>query len=614
MKQKSHSPNIAVVQALSKRLEQNRITLSQNEMRYFIAECALQLLLQAKKISRQPDFPCDAILPISDCTYNSHTCILQQWLENTLPLTWEMFLIEPLIDSRHELAFFLNTRKHLFSNLYTYVPGEDTLGLLWQTLRCIGSRKSYGAYYTPSWITHRLAEDLHLSDNVGTLLEPCCGTGSFLLQLPRNYPFAKIYAMDIDDVAVHAARIQAAIHFRITNVELLFSHIVCNDFLHSSTEHKYDYIIGNPPWGYAFSPREHKFLSMKFACAGQKRLESYDLFFEHALSLLKPSGQIAFVVPEAILTVRSHQQIRKILLEHTALRFITYLGNVFEHVLCPCIILQCEHIPDKQQNAGGMAGKYDDAMPANHFTVSHPDRSFVVQEMRELTPDYLCFYANDEQYRLVKKLNHLPGALFLKNNADFALGIVTGNNHAFLFDTSSTGMEPVWRGNNIGKYRIGDACAYLHFQPEHFQQTAPVRFYRASEKLLYRFISNRLVFAYDNKQRLTLNSCNILIPRIDGLSVKYIMAILNSRAAQFLMDMQYHSIKLLRSHIEHIPIPSVSADEQNCILSLVEQIEQCTDPTTWNSLYDELDRHIGILYELNEEEYQLLVSSTGTGI
>ena len=124
----------------------------------------------------------------------------------------------------------------------------------------------------------------------------------------------------------------------------------------------------------------------------------------------------------------------------------------------------------------------------------------------------------------------------LVDNAVFALGIVTGNNNALLSKDSAPGLEPIIKGTDISKYHINSHSGYLAFQPELFQQTAPEALYRAPEKLLYRFINKQLIFAYDNTGLLSLNSCNILIPQIEGLSIKYVLAILNSSVAQFFFE------------------------------------------------------------------------------
>lgn len=595
------SPNAGTVRALSRQLAVSSISLTDAQALYFVAECALQLLLQA-----------------SDCTHSSSGCvsphiaagsepapgsILRDYLDGCLPLTREKPLIEPLLDSHENAEAFMRTYPCLFGNSYRYVPGEDTLGLLLQTLHSAGSRKACGAYYTPAPVARTLIDGLfpeNESSLDGRLLEPCCGTGNFLLQLPRTWDFRLIFAADIDAASVYAARIQAAIHFQVTDIELLFSHIICCDFLQFYPSVRYDYIIGNPPWGYAFTEEDCSRLRQHYHCAERSRPESSDLFWEHAIDLLKPSGTVSFIVPEAILTVRRHLAVRKLILETCIIRRVNYLGETFEHVHCPAIILQCRRSDSDDSKQ---------PRPVCGLTVSLDRRSFVIQQSRFLQPDYLCFHADDTQYSIVRRLNSTPDAVFLKQNADFALGIVTGDNRSFLSGRQLPGMEPVYRGSCIDKYHIRETKDFLTFLPERFQQTGSEELYRAPEKLLYRFIGKKLVFAYDNKQRLTLNSCNLLIPHIAGLHIKYILAILNSRMAQFLVDMQYHSVKLLRSHIEALPIPYAAPDKQTGIVSLVEQLEASVDIAHTASLYDRLDCIISGLYGLSQDEYNNIRAS-----
>ena len=75
----------------------------------------------------------------------------------------------------------------------------------------------------------------------------------------------------------------------------------------------------------------------KSACG--KNVESYNLFIEQALKQLTVNGQLAFVLPEAILHVKAHTPIRELLLHSGSIKNLVFLGNVFDGVLCPCIIL-----------------------------------------------------------------------------------------------------------------------------------------------------------------------------------------------------------------------------------------------------------------------------------
>ena len=157
------------------------------------------------------------------------------------------------------------------------------------------------------------------------------------------------------------------------------------------------------------------------------------------------------------------------------------------------------------------------------------------------------------------------------------------------------------------KYRPSDCC--LAFQPELFQQAAPAFCYRAKEKLLYRFVCSQLVFAYDDAQTLSLNSCNLLIPEIEGLGMKYILAVLNARAAQFYFKKKFRSMKVLRSQIEEIPIPFVEKERQDKIVGLVDIILKASDAAAVAGGYEALEEEVSKLYGLSAEDCRIIQKS-----
>lgn len=112
-------------------------------------------------------------------------------------------------------------------------------------------------------------------------------------------------------------------------------------------------------------------------------------------------------------------------------------------------------------------------------------------------------------------------------------------------------------GRDLLHYNIKECSYHLVYQRELFQQVAPEEYYRAPEKLLYRFVHQRLVVAYDNHQRLSINSANILIPKLTGVSVKYVMAVLNSRVVQFYRTITNPDVKVLRSFWNQYRLRSV---------------------------------------------------------
>ena len=211
---------------------------------------------------------------------------------------------------------------------------------------------------------------------------------------------------------------------------------------------------------------------------------------------------------------------------------------------------------------------------------------------------------SDEENACLDAISQIQNAVYLKGNAKFALGIVTGNNGKYISHLKRTDNEEVLKGSDIQRYGIASTDNYIRFDPASFQQVAPTELYRSNEKLLYRFICDVPVFAYDNQQRLSLNSCNIVIPRIDGLMMKYVLAIMNSSVAAFFISKKFNSVKLLRSHIEQMPIPAVSKDIQSSIIQKVDRI-MCSSENV-GGLYAELDDEIMGLFALSHEQTQII--------
>ena len=103
-----------------------------------------------------------------------------------------------------------------------------------------------------------------------------------------------------------------------------------------------------------------------------------------------------------------------------------------------------------------------------------------------------------------------------------------------------------------------------------------------------------------------MNSCNVVIPKLEGLHIKYILAILNSRIAQFIYKMEFHSVKVLRSHIENIPIPDVNAGMQNSIIHAVEPLINGLPPEEAQIAYEQLDQLIFKLFNLTSKEQDII--------
>lgn len=477
-----------------------------------------------------------------------------------------------------------------------FVKGEDSLGFVYISLRDIGQRKSSGAYYTPEKVVGELIDRLYENDadlKVKTICDPCCGTGNFLLRLGvKGIDYANLYGQDIDPVSVFLARINIALLEPQMPALNIRSRIIVGNTYFETFRQKFDVIVGNPPWGSDFSEEDALRCRKLFKTADGKSIESYDLFVEKALSMLNHKGVLAFVLPEAILSVAAHDAVRKLMIASCSFRFVSYLGNAFSGVQCPSIIL-------------GVT--LDDERMVIGCKVTTERGAFIISEHRSFSDGTLSFNISDEENQCLNAISNIKNVAYLKGNAKFALGIVTGNNKAYISTEKRDGTEIILKGSDIQRYGITPSGNYIRFVPESFQQVAPVEMYRAREKLLYRFISEVPVFTYDNHQTLSLNSCNIVIPEIDGLDMKYILAILNSSVAAYFISKRFNSVKLLRSHIEQMPIPVVPIDVQVPIIKKVDRIMNSSENIS--GLYEDLDADIMALYGLTIAQIDTIQSA-----
>lgn len=566
-----NSRNLKIVQELLDFISEKNFVLSIDEIKYLLADCAIQMYSNFAENNIN-----NLQTHLQSASNHEDNCFYQ--------------LLDDLITDKNEAKLFIKNNPELFCHKFVYEPNEDVLGLLYLSLSDLADRKARGAYFTPTKIVKKVINNIKFFS--GDILDPCCGSGNFLLQLPADIQLENIHGSDIDSTSILLTRINMALKFQTKDIDLLRKNFTVSDFLNVQNTNSYKYIIGNPPWGYKFSKAEIKNLSKIYQCANGKNVESYDVFVEKSLLHLEQYGILSFVLPEAILNVKNHRQIREYILNNASFSYLEYLGNMFDKVQCPSIILQLK--------------KENQAFPTCGMRVKTSKRDFIIKTKRKVTEEVFNLDLNDKEYLIFDKIMNLPNCVYLKDNGIFALGIVTGDNKNLLSKVQMENFEPIIKGSDISKFKIREATNFIKFEPENYQQVAPVEYYRTPEKLFYKFISNKLIFAYDNQQTLSLNSCNILIPTFGDLDIKYIMAVLNSSVSQFIFQKKFNSIKVLRSHLENIPIPKCDKKQQQQIINKVNKILESSDNANVQKLFEDLDWMISKLYNLSYDEYLLI--------
>ena len=419
----------------------------------------------------------------------------------------------------------------------------DVLGLIYQCLLSEGEKNQMGSYYTPHYITSRMTDGIDFSQNQ-TFLDPCCGSGAFLLALNTVSP-SQIFGIDNDPIAVLIAKINLLIKYKNN----IFSpQIFCCDFLKEPdmfsqndmplSEMSFNYIISNPPWG--------------AACAHSK--ESFSCFFEKAYSLLKKNGVIKFLLPVSFLNIKAHKDIRNFLFSNGEITRITLYNKSFTGVMTKFVDIEYRK---KQQNQFIILNNNGIDSKINCSQFLHCD-------------NFSQLFLTEEDIQLIEHIRSF--GRYDLSNSDWALGIVTGDNKNLLHSIPFNGCEPIYTGKEITPYTLNPAQKYILYDTSKFQQVAKEKYYRASEKLVYKFITDKLIFAYDCTGSLCLNSANILIPHIPGMSTKTVMAFLNSEVLQYFYKISFQSIKVLKGNLCKIPFPAISTTQDDYFTSLVNRV------------------------------------------
>jgi len=132
-----------------------------------------------------------------------------------------------------------------------------------------------------------------------------------------------------------------------------------------------------------------------------------------------------------------------------------------------------------------------------------------------------------------------------------------------------------------------------------------------SDKMLVRRVANELIATYDTEKYVVLNSIYCCLLKNSGFDLKFITGVINSKLISFwfknlfaLTDKLFPYIR--KSQLEFIPIPNITLEQQQSIISLVEKILQ--NPSRKSDLEKEIDKEVYKLYSLTKEDIEIIES------
>ncbi len=397
-------------------------------------------------------------------------------------------------------------------------------------------RNQEGIYYTPEWITERFFAHLPAERAGLSFCDPCCGSGNFILAaVDQGFSPENIFGFDIDPVAVAITRRRL-----LERTGYDSPHIQCADFLEASLQPKscrFDVIFTNPPWGKKLSKLQKQAYAVQFSAGSSSDTSS--LFFFAALSRLQPTGYLGFLLPDAFFNVATFAAARCRALSRD-IKALMDFGKPFPSLITKAkgIVLQNQTNPHVPIICEGLTE-----------TAVRTSASF-----QQNPKSILNFSCSPEAAAVIAHL-YAQEHLKLVDHARFGLGIVTGNNKKYCVSSPQPGYLPVYKGADLQPGALQEPSLFLPADFSLYHQVAPQELFNAPEKLIYRFISSRLVFHHDRAQSYFLNSVNMLVPDPNfPISVRQLGQLLNSRVMNWLFQAIFETHKVLRADIAALPV------------------------------------------------------------
>ena len=397
-----------------------------------------------------------------------------------------------------------------------------------------------GIYYTPRYIVEDMLKDIVDVENK-TFLDPCCGSGNFIIEaIKKGISPENVYGFDVDENAVLIARkrIKDLCGYDSKN-------IVCADFLSQQPKagsQKFDYIFTNPPWGKKINKADKLRYSSLYNSGNSN--DTSALFYFACLKVLKENGELGMLLPDSFFNISSFENARKSLLSLQINRFVDY-GKAFKGLMAKAMAFVATN--DEWQKTNDKS-----QIECESYNVKKHLRS--QGSFADIPKHIFNFHIEESENDIIRRVFSMPH-ITLKDNAKWGLGIITGNNEKMCKKQSAEGYVPIYRGKDILKNALAEPSLYIDENLEGCRQVADMRLYKSPEKVIYRFISNRIVCYHDTEQQYILNSANLFVLNEDfPVSYSQLVDLLNSDFMNWLFKSIFNTYKILRSDLEMLPI------------------------------------------------------------
>jgi len=350
----------------------------------------------------------------------------------------------------------------------------------------------------------------------------------------------------------------------------------------------FDVVVGNPPYGGEINKNQQEYYINKYTTAYYK-LDTYALFIEQGINLLKVGGYLGFIVPYTWLTIQQHRKLREFLLTFQIVKIIDLPVKVFDDADLDTVILILKKDKPKETIEIGeiIDNKIEIVRTINLDNINkNPDLIINISNSQE---DFeIIQKIQQNSFQLKEQFEVSQGYIpYRRSDLVKEYGLEEGNR---IVDErlwhSNEKKDEMWKqeiqGRDIERYSHAESHQFIKYG-KHLAGYVEPKFFKSPRILIMevtRGDENKIKSAFTDKEYYNTPSIiNIIQEENDVIKLKFVLGVINSKIISW-----YHTKtspkanattsipKILVNDVRNLPIPKATTEQQTQIAELVDQI------------------------------------------
>lgn len=391
----------------------------------------------------------------------------------------------------------------------------------------------------------------------------------------------------------------------------------------------FDVVIANPPYGAKFTEKEKIQLKKDFKYSVKGKFESYRIFIERGIEILKESGVLTFVVPNTWLFIEQAKPLRQFILNNLKLeQIIQFPQKTFQATVDSISFILLKELPKPHNEVkiievplSAELSQFDKYLSL----VKYYSQSTWISDSNQV----IAYRSGQEVRELISRVrlnsNKFSDHVVIRQGLIPYLTKKEGKENKLI---SKTKMNEKWKefldgSRLVGKYYIKSEFSYILYGNSLYAPREPWIF--KTPRIIFQLIRNislkrRIVATYLDEEIYSDRNTGLMFTKKEtDLELKYILGILNSTLINIIHSFSHNSTYISFPSVMALPLVCANRREQRLLVDLVDKIliiakdsdylENSTKQAKVHEYEVEINKCVYKLYGLTPEDIEVLENS-----